>query len=202
MNAGTSLNEAIALSRNDKLRVKFSTAITATDAHAIDLKYHKNCWTKNVSNVLRKPLVSSSSLSSVLAGEIAAKIEFLTSTEIMLRNGNVLHMSELDTAFNSIAKENGVADKMCSRKVIKQLLQDEIPGIELHKPKRVNESEMVTIKETRDFAVQLSEETRDIGDDMKTLHNAALLLRKAINKCRKWMFNGSLERLSKDNFPE
>ena len=25
----------------------------------------------------------------------------------MLRNGNVLHMSELDTAFNSIVKENG-----------------------------------------------------------------------------------------------
>ena len=201
MNAGASLREAIELSRNDKLRVKFSTAINASDAHAIDIKYHKNCWTKNVSNVLRKPLASRSS-SSVLAGEIAAKIEFLTTTETMLRNGNVLHMSELDTAFNSITKENGVADKTCSRKVMKQLLQDEIPGIEFHKPKRVNESEMVTIKETRDFAVQLSEETRDIGDDIKTLYDAALLLRKAINNCRKWMFDGSLESLSKDNFPE
>ena len=133
-----------------------------------------------------------------MAGEIAAKIEFLTTTEIMLRNGNVLHLSELDTAFNSIAKENGLAEKTSSRRVVKQLLQDEIPG----KPKRVNESEMVTIKETRDFAVQLFEETRDIGDDMKALYDAALLLRKAINKCRKWMSDGSLERLSKDNFPE
>jgi len=184
MNAGTSLREAIELSRNDKPRVKFSTAINATEAHAIDIKYHKNCWTKNVSNVLRKLPV----------------IEFLTTTEIMLKNGNVLRMSELDTAFNSIAKENGVADKTCSRKVVKQLLQDEISGIEFHKPTRVNESEMVTIKETRDFAVQLFEETRDIGDDMKTLYDAALLLRKAINECRKWTFDGSLESLSKDNF--
>lgn len=48
-------------------------------------------------------------------------------------------MSELDTAFYSIAKENGVADKRCSRKVTEQLLQDEIPGIEFRKPKRVNE---------------------------------------------------------------
>ena len=32
MNAGKSLHEAIELSRNDKLRVKFSTAINATDA--------------------------------------------------------------------------------------------------------------------------------------------------------------------------
>lgn len=38
------------------------------------------------------------------------------------------------------------------------------------------------MKEKRDFAVQLSEETRDIGDDMKTLYDATLLLRKAINK--------------------
>ena len=45
----------------------------------------------------RKPLASHSS-NSVLAGEIAAKIEFLTATENMLKNGNVLHMSELDTA--------------------------------------------------------------------------------------------------------
>ena len=111
-------------------------------------------------------------------------------------------MSELDTAFNSIAKENGVADKTCSRKVWKQLLPDEIPGIEFHKPKRGNESEMVTIEEARDFAVQLSDETRDIRDDMKTLYDAALLLRNAINKCRKWMFDGSFESLSKDIFPE
>ena len=41
MNAGTSLCEALELSRNDKLRVKFSPAINATDAHAIDIKYPK-----------------------------------------------------------------------------------------------------------------------------------------------------------------
>ena len=58
MHAGESIRKAIELSRNDKLRVKFSTAISATDAHAIDIKYHKNYWTKNVSNVLRKPLAS------------------------------------------------------------------------------------------------------------------------------------------------
>ena len=74
------VSESIELSRNDKLRVKFSTAINATDARAIDIKYHKNCWTKNVSNVLRKPLVSRSS-SSVLAGEAAAKIEFVNNNQ-------------------------------------------------------------------------------------------------------------------------
>ena len=57
-----------------------------------------------------------------MAGEIAAKIEFLTTTEITLRNRNVLQMSELDTTFNSTAKENSEADKTRNRKVVKQLL--------------------------------------------------------------------------------
>ena len=41
MNEGASLRKAIELSRNDKLCVKFSTAINATNDHAIDKKYQK-----------------------------------------------------------------------------------------------------------------------------------------------------------------
>lgn len=37
---------------------------------------------------------------------------------------------------------------------------------------------------------------------MKTLYDAALYLRKSINKSKKWVFEGSLETLSKDHFPE
>ena len=38
---------------DEKLHVKLSTAVDSRDAHAIDIKYHKNCWTKHVTNVLR-----------------------------------------------------------------------------------------------------------------------------------------------------
>ena len=186
---------------NDKLRVKLSTAVNVTDAHAIDIRYHKKCWANNVSSVLRKPLATSSSSSS-FPGEIAAKIEFLTTAEIALKNGNVLNMSDLHAAYDSILKENGVADNTCNRKTLKQLIQNDITGVEFHKPKRVNESERVCIKETRDAAIQLSEDVRDVRDDMKTLYDAVLLLRKAINKSKKWVFDGSLKTFSKDNFPE
>ena len=37
---------------------------------------------------------------------------------------------------------------------------------------------------------------------MKTLYDAALPLRKSINKCEMWVFTGSLDTLSKDNCPE
>ena len=42
--------------------------------------------------------------------------------------------------------------------VEKHLLLSEISDIEFHKPKRLNEAERVTIKETREEAIQLSED--------------------------------------------
>ena len=63
-------------------------------------------------------------------------------------------------------------------------------------------SERVTIKATRDVAVQLSNQESDVNDAMKTLYDAALYLRKCINQSKKWVFEGSLESLSKDHYPE
>ena len=76
---------------------------------------------------------------SKLASEIAAKIEFLTMTEITLREGKIASMSELEAAFESILEGNNVDNPTVSRKSLKQLLLSEIPGIEFHRPKRVNE---------------------------------------------------------------
>lgn len=129
-----------------------NTALAANDAHSIDVKYHKNCWSKNVS-VLRKPSTSGET-NSISACEIAAKIEFLTMTEIALHNGKIATMSELQSAFESFLEENNVPDASCKRKVLKQLLQKEIPDTEFHKPKRVNEPERVSAKKTRDEAIQ------------------------------------------------
>lgn len=52
--AGKSLNEAIRLSGNDVLHVKLiSATLNANYGLSIDIKYHKTCWLRNVSNVLR-----------------------------------------------------------------------------------------------------------------------------------------------------
>ena len=62
------------------------------------------------------------------------------------------------------------------RLYIKKLIQAEIEDVEFHKPKRVNESERVTIKESRDVAIQLSETANeDCTSNMKTLYDAAVL---------------------------
>ena len=46
--AGSSLDNAVKQSKDPKLLMKLLTALDSTDAHAIDIKYHKSCWAKYV----------------------------------------------------------------------------------------------------------------------------------------------------------
>ena len=96
-----------------------------------------------------------------------------------------------------------VCHATCSRKALKLLLLSEIPDIEFQKPKRLNEAERITIKETRDKAIQLSESTKvKCSEEMKVLFDAAITLRKAINRSKRWEFTGTLEDASGDIVPE
>lgn len=158
-----------------------------------------------MSTVLRQsPVAAASSQASFMTAEITAKIELLSTTEMALKNGNVLLISDLQATYEDIRKDNEVVNTACSRKAVKQLIANEINDVEFHGPQQVNESERVTVKKTRDAVVQLSEELNqeDVGEDMKTLYNAAMYLRKVINKTKRWVFEGSLDTLSKENYPE
>lgn len=197
--AGESLQAAIEAINDDKLRVKISTAINPSDGHAIDIKYHRKCWMRYVVNGPRKR--TSTSTSKRASSVAAAEIEFLNMLDNALNVGEIVTMADLQTNFDSIMEANNVDDPTCSRKTLKQLIQREIPGVEFHRPKKINESERVTIKRIRDKAIQLSESSNsDLGDeDIKTIFNAAILLRKSINKCQKWVFTGSFSDLSSDH---
>ena len=81
-------------------------------------------------------------------------------------------------------------------------LLNEIQGAEFHRHKRVNESERVTIKSTRDFAIQQSEGSIDVSDqEMKTLFEAAKFLRRSISQCKNWVFTGSFQDLNSNHLP-
>ena len=85
-------------------------------------------------------------------------------------------MSQLQAEYETISQENNVKAKTCSRKAIMKLVQAEIENVEFHKPKHVNETERVSIKESRDVAIQLSETANeDCTSNMKTLYDAAVL---------------------------
>jgi len=201
-NASVSLKEAIAKSGDEQLRVKLSTSINPTDAHAIDVKYHKRCWAIHVTNVWRVKKSSEVPQASIVV-EVAAEIEFLSLAEGMMLDGKILNMGELQDTFTAIRSANNVTHPECPRKVIKQLLQNEIPSIEFNKPKRINEPERCTIKTTRDEAINRMEETEmGMESDMRVLYKASSILRRAIRKADKWTFTGNLSDSTSEHVPE
>ena len=127
-NAGKALKEAVDVSGNEKLCVKLSTAIDMADAHAIDIKYHKKCWTSNVINITRKR--KDISVTHNEAGRAAAEIEFLSLVEGELLDGAIVTMAELQDVFEDILCANDVDDPHCSRKNLKKLLQNRIHDIQ------------------------------------------------------------------------
>jgi len=122
-----------------------------------------------------------------------AEIDFLSLVENELLTGQIVSISVLQDTYANILSANNVKIPPCSRKKLKQIIQREIPQVEFHKPKRRCEPERVSIKCTRDSAMQFVEENdTDVNSGMKALHSAALVLREAISKSKAWRFSGSL----------
>ena len=197
--AGQFIRDAVEISGNERLRIKLSTAIDTNDAHAIDIKYHSKCYVNNVTSVLRQ----SRSTSDRDNSDMAAKIEFIDITESTLREGNPLNIAELEEIYTNILHENDAPNPSCSRKMLKQLVLTEIPDVEFHRPKRMNEPELLTVKQTRDESILKSSEDAFFKEnEMKTIYHAALTLRKCINKSDKWMFRGCFDDVNDKHLPK
>lgn len=51
--AGKALRRSVEIAQDPVLMTKLNNAISPSDAHAIDVRYHKICWTRHVLHVLR-----------------------------------------------------------------------------------------------------------------------------------------------------
>jgi hypothetical protein len=90
-----------------------------------------------------------------------------------------------------------------SRKTLKQLVLTEIADVEFHRPKRMNEHELLTVKQTRDESILKSSEDAFFKENkMKTIYHSALTLRKCINKSDKWMFRGCFDDVNNKHLPK
>ena len=196
--AGQSIRSAVQILGDAKLQTKLATAIDSNVAHAIDIKYHKNCYLNKVTNVLRQSQCKSSDNNAI----VAARVEFLDITEKALREGKPLNMAHLEALYIDVLHKNDVAIPSCCRKTLKQLISSQIPDVEFRSPKRVNEPECVTVKETRDNSILSYEEDDSKNIGMKSIYDAAAMLRKCINKCKSWVFTGRYDDVDNKHLPK
>lgn len=111
-------------------------------------------------------------------------------------------MADLEALYIDVLRKNDVAIPSCCRKMLKQLISNKIPDVEFHSPKRVNEPERVTVKETRDNSILSHEDYDSIDTQMKSIYDAAAMLRKCINKWKSWVFTGRFDDIGNEHFPK
>ena len=132
------------------------------------------------------------SKASSIESEMAAEIEFLGEVEKGLNKGKILTMNDLVIKFKEIRESNGVEQSEISKKQMKQILTENVDGIQFSKPARLNESERVTLKKTSDKAIQALEETHT-ETDMQNIFTVAKTLRKQMLNVEPWKFSGSVD---------
>ena len=104
-----------------------------------------------------------------------------------MSNGEIHNISDVESIFLNIRRECEVENPEISRKKVKCILQSDFNDIKFYSPKRKNEPERVSLKEPRDILMQRSEDTIS-RDDIPSIFNVVMLLRKSILKSKKWEF--------------
>ena len=87
-------------SRNPALKTRLSTSISEEDAHAIDVRYHKDCWRTHVFHVLREPSAgrgTSTSQGTVL--QRACLLELVNLIDVETENQAYLSMDDIETTY-------------------------------------------------------------------------------------------------------
>ncbi|KAL5007722.1 hypothetical protein ScPMuIL_016528 [Solemya velum] len=193
-NAGKQLQQAVENSSNDKWKVQLSTAISADDARAIDVKYHLSCWVKNVHRGEQTCNKSNErTLDDRNVGIVASDIEFINLVHSLLQNGKVLNMTDLKAVYSAILRCNGVPDMHVSTGVIKEKMSSHIDDLHFMKSKRRNESDQVFSTAVRD-AVMDDALLKTTESSIQQLFSSASILRSAIADQAKqpWIFKGEL----------
>lgn len=206
--AGEKICEAIYQSGNEDLILKLSGFIDPKNAN---MSYHKECYQRNVFNVLRsKKLVGISDSPLKLEDEnserpsemcqikCAVEQDFLNCIKGALLEGKVLTMALAEIKYQEIARSYGVSESdMLQRRSVKSLIENELfhLGIEFTNSTRKNRPQLISLKKTKDvFLSNNAEEGGGLSSTMRSLFKSAMILRNLILKAQKWKFTGSIEQ--------
>lgn len=194
--AGAKLNEAVNQCENEHWKVKLSGCIDPNDAHAYDISYHKECYTKNVVNVLRKTHQDENMDTAARVVDCACKVDFIHSLSGALQDGKVVSIAEAEDVYKQICVENGMEnDDIMKRKALKTFIEEEFwdKNLQFLNPIQKNQPQRMLLKSTANAVLSKLEEASSLSGNMKTLFEAASIIRKCILSTKQWHFQGSVD---------
>ncbi len=134
-NAGKVLRQAVEISQDQVLMTRLSNAISLSDAHAIDVRYHKVCWTRHVFHVLRDDACNQESSQMALPMQIPCLIELINLVDFHTQNKAYLPMDVLETTYISMLGGRDEAQKHIPT-LTRQWLKDKITNCEVSEAER------------------------------------------------------------------
>lgn len=182
-NAGNALKEAVEISNNPVLKTRYSTTISPGDAHAIDVKYHKACWTEHVFHVLRHESVKKS-MENDHTMQNACFIELINLIDLHTKNKEYLSMEDIDITYINLlggrkALENHYP--VFTRQWLKERILTELPNVKsvLQRNRRCP-SLLYCPQACEADMVESAITAVDGMDNMRIIYKAAQLIRKQI----------------------
>ena len=172
--------QAVQASSDPELKPRYSTCIADGDAHAMDIQYHKACWTKHVFHVLRDDTNQAPKIKQTPT-QGSSFVELLNIIDTQTRDGAYLSIQDIENTYVSMLHLGGTeALEYHSPAFTRQWLKDRILSELPHVTSVVYCPEACGAD-----MVQTAIRTADDTESMKNLYQSARLLRQRIEQFTK-----------------
>lgn len=182
-NAGKSLKAAIDKGHNPILKTRLSTCISPSDAHAIDVRYHKSCWTTHVFHVLRESDQEARSLNARTI-QNSCLIELINLVDIQTQNKAYLSMDAIEATYKNMLGPDGLENHypQFNRQWLKEKILTELPSVKSVLQKNRRKPAVLYSPDACEKEMVESAISRDANDmlDMKAIFKAAQIVRRCI----------------------
>ena len=185
MNSGKAVRQAVEISQDPVLMTRLSNAISPYDAHAIDIKYHKLCWTQNVFHVLRDHTSDKAKSTTMdLPMQMSCLIELINLVDIQTQNKAYLPMDQIEATYISMLGGSDEVHKhtpLLTRQWLKEQILQELPSVKSVRQKdRRKPSVLYCPEACEEDMVHTFMMQNSHMDNTKMLYKTAKLIRRSI----------------------
>ena len=181
--AGEALKSAVENSQNPEFKVRLNPIFSPTDAQAMEVKYHKSCWTKHVFHPTRYQDVAKRT-SRVNPLQNVCLIELINCVDLQTKNKAFLSMDDIEATYMSMIGEEGMANHFpaFTRQWLKDKICTELPSVKSVLQKDRRKSAVVYSPDAcnEDMLHSVIKGDYDLND-MKTIFKAAQIIRKTMS---------------------
>lgn len=186
-NAGQQLKKAVDACSDPQLKIRYSNCIADGDAHALDLKYHKMCWTTNVFNVMKRLERNEASEGGTREQntmQVSSYVELLNIIDFQTRQGHYLSIEDVESTYIGMLGGTEALERhtpIFCRKTLKEKILSDLPHVKSARQKNMRNPSVLYCPEACevdmvDSAINHTDDT----DNMKTLYKSAAFIRRRI----------------------